>query len=53
MSLLIKRYFTRIRVNKLVKVVTDIAGFEVGIAFKATYPGGTPQTKQDGLYDPN
>jgi len=43
---LIKRYFTRISVNKLVKVKMGVVGFEVGIVFKATYSAGIPQAKQ-------
>ena len=43
---LIKRYLTRIRVNKLAKVVMGVVGFEVGIVFKASNPVGIPQAKQ-------
>ena len=43
---LIERYFTRIRVNKLVKVVMGVVGFEVGIVFKVSNPVGIPQANQ-------
>jgi len=40
---LIKRYFTRISVNKLVKVEMSVVGFEVGIVFKPSIRLGFPK----------
>ena len=40
---LIKRYFTRISVNKLVKVVMGLVGVEVGIVLKPPIRLGFPK----------
>ena len=43
---LLKDYLTRIRVNKLAKVLMGVVGIEVGIVVKASNPTGVPQAKQ-------